>query len=198
MFDDRQHNGVPAWLGGLALAIVLIAIGLVINTGNPDPVLVQQFAPQPTDPNAPTAEPIQLPAVQLPELAPDLRDTITGLRDRFAGGEPVPALTPVATGVRARVEVNEVRRAGDTVQVRGTVYNIADQPVAIPPDAFSFRDSQGVQYSVTGSGGATIQPGDSSAFELSVPLPHDHGLVLILSLPPDPPIEQTLLVATQG
>ncbi len=192
MRDNR--NSFPIWIGGVVLALALILLS-TRGAGINNPALVQRFTPKPTDPGAPTAPAFQLPQVHLPSLPPGMQQTFTKLRDRFAGGQAVPALTPEASGTRARVKVDEVRRAGDRVHVRGTVTNIADQPLEIPPGAFSFRDSAGVDYTTSG-GGATLQPGQSTSFDLGVPLPPDHGLTLILTLPPDPPLEQVLVVAT--
>jgi len=185
------------WLGGLLLALVLIVISNRAGGGINNPALMQRFAPRPTDPNAPTAQPYQLPRVSLPSLPPGVQRAVTSLRDRLAGGEAIPALTPVANGPRVRVEVGEVKRAGEHLQVRGKIANITDAPLAIPPGAFSFRDSRGVMYATTGSGGTTLQAGQSTSFDLGVPLPPDLGLTLILTLPPDQPLEQVLVVETK-
>ncbi len=193
MHDDRRP--FPLWLGGILLALVLIVLstrGGGVNT----PALSQHFAPRPTDPHAPTTPPLQLPRVDLPGLPPEVQRSLTALRDRFAGGHPIPALTPVASGPRVRVEIQEIARREERVQVRGSVRNIADAPVTIPPGAFSFRDSAGTVYATSGSGGATLPPGQSTTFDLGVPLPAGRGLTLILTLPPDPPLEQVLVVET--
>jgi hypothetical protein len=68
----------------------------------------------------------------------------------------------------------------------------------VPPSAFSFRDSAGISYATAGSGGTTLQPGQSTPFDLGVPLPGERGLSLIVSLPPDPPLQQVLVVETKG
>lgn len=192
MRDDR--NNLPIWLGGILLALILIFIS-TRGAGINNPVLVQHFAPRPTDPGAPMAQPFQLPQVHLPDLSPDLRRSLTALRDRFAGGQTVPALTPVASGPRLRVEVRSVQRTGDRVQVIGSVANLSDAPLAIPAGSFSFRDSAGVTYATSG-GGTTLQPGQSTTLDLAVPLPADRGLTLVVTLPPDPPMEQVLVVQT--
>jgi hypothetical protein len=193
----ENRNMLPMWLGGLILALILIAISNRAGGGVNNPALIQRFAPRPTDPNAPTAQPFQLPQVHLPSLPPAVQGVVTSLRDRLAGGEAVPALTPVASGPRARVEVAEIKRASDHLQVRGKIANITDAPLTIPPGAFSFRDSQGITYATAGSGGTTLQPGQSTSFDLGVPLPPNLGLTLILSLPPDQPLEQILVVETK-
>src|SRR6266511_139682 len=195
MRDNR--NTLPMWIGGLLLALALIVISNRAGGGLNSPALLQRFAPRPTDPNAPTAQPYQLPQVSLPNLPPALQRAVISLRDRLAGGEAIPALTPVASGPRVRVEVGEVKRVGERIQVRGKIANSTDAPVAIPPGAFSFRDSRGVIYATVGSGGTTLRAGQSTSFDLGVPLPPDLGLTLILTLPPDQPLEQILVVETK-
>jgi len=194
MRDNRST--LPMWVGGLLLALALIVISNRAGGVN-NPALIQRFAPRPTDPNAPTAQSYQLPRVSLPNLPPAVQRAVTSLRDRLAGGEAIPALTPVASGPRVRVEVGEVKRTGEHIQVRGKIVNISDAPLAIPPGAFSFRDSRGVMYATVGSGGTTLQAGQSTSFDLGVPLPPDLGLTLILTIAPDQPLEQILVVETK-
>ena len=92
---------LPVWIGGILLALVLILIS-TRGGGVNSAVLIRRFAP---DPNAPKAQPFQLPQVSLPHLPEGMQRTLTGLRDKFAGGQAIPALTPVASGPRLRVEV---------------------------------------------------------------------------------------------
>lgn len=190
----REERGVPFWLIGVIVALLLILIGQRMSGGGANPVLVQRFAPRPTDPNAPA--PIDLPQVSLPSLPPQLQQTFSSLRDRLAGGQAIPALTPVASGVRVRVEIDEIRRIGDSVQVKGQIVNIADQPISIAADAFSFLDSAGISYTLGADGATVVPPGRSSPLDLSVPLPEGRGLTLTVNLPPDQPIRQTLIVET--
>jgi hypothetical protein len=190
MHDNRPH--LPAWIGGVLLALLLILIS-TRGGGVNSAVLIHRFAP---DPNAPTAEPYQLPHVDLPSLPESVRKAVASLSDRFAGGQPVPALTPVASGPRLRVEVREVKRSGEQVHVGGTVSNIGGAALELPISAFAFRDSAGLTYTASGSG-TTLQPGQSSALDLNVPLPSGRGLAMVVSLPPDPPLEQILVAETQ-
>ena len=194
---DQHRNSVPFWLIGVIVALILIFVGQRLG-GGANPVLVDTFRPDPTDTSAPAPPGFELPQVSLPQLPAEAQQAIEDLRDRFASGEAVPALTPEATGVRARIEVQEIKRQGDSVQVRGSVSNIADQPLQVPASAFSFRDSAGVAYTLGGSGITTVQPGQLAPFDLSVPLPEGRGMTLIVELPPDPPIQQTLIVEAVG
>jgi len=189
MGNNRQH--LPAWLGGILLALILILIS-TRGGGVNSAVLIHRFAP---DPNAPTSAPFQLPKVALPSLPESVRQSVAALRDRFAGGQTVPALTPVATGPRVRVEVREVKRTGAQVHVGGTVGNVGPGVLELPLDAFVFRDSAGITYAASGRG-TTLQPGQSTALDLTIPLPEQRGLSLVVTLPPDPPLEQVLVVET--
>jgi hypothetical protein len=135
-----------------------------------------------------------LPRVTLPELPPDTQQNVSKIREALAGGQTAPALTPVAQGGGVTVTVRDLSRVGDQVSVRGSVRNGRSAPLAIGPEAFGFRDSAGTSYTTQGSGATELQPGQETDFDLSVPLPEGRGLILSLSIPPDPPIEQTLLV----
>ncbi|MFN8505282.1 hypothetical protein [Kouleothrix sp.] len=194
----ESRNTLVIWLGGVLLALLLIVISSRAGGGPNNAALQQRFAPRPTDPNAPTAQPFELPQVHLPSLPPAVQQQLTGLRDRLLGGQAVPALTPVASGPRARIEVRQVQRAGDHTQISGTITNITSAPLTIPPGAFAFRDSAGITYATTGSGGATLDPNQSTSFDLGVPAPIGRGLTLIVTLPPDPPLQQVLVVETKS
>src|SRR5262245_28398537 len=190
MRDDRSK--LPAWIAGILVALALIIIS-TRGGGVNSAVLIRRFAP---DPNAPTSAPLQLPKIDLSKLPEGVRQTVASLRDRFAGGEAVPALTPIATGQRLRVEVREVKRNGEQVQVSGTVSNIGNAALELPIDAFVLHDSAGMTYAASGRGTA-LQPVQSTTRDLTVPLPTGRGLTLVVTLPPDPPMEQILVVETK-
>ncbi|HJZ49355.1 MAG TPA: hypothetical protein VKE41_19395, partial [Roseiflexaceae bacterium] len=101
----NRDNKIPMWVGGILLAVVLILLSNRGSGGLTNPVLIGRFVPRPTDPSAPTAQPFQLPQVHLPSLPPSVQNSLTKLRDRFASGEAVPALTPVVSGPRVKVDV---------------------------------------------------------------------------------------------
>lgn len=192
--DDRHR--IPFWILGVAVALVLILIGSRVGSGPINPALQQRFTPQTPGPGTPTAAPLALPRIELPSLPPELQRQVAELRRRLDGGEAVPALTPVAEGSQLRVEVRDLRREGEQLKVSGTVTNLGPEPLSVPPEAFSFRDSAGVTYNVAGSEGVELRPGQSTALDLTLPVPAGRGVVLILSLPPDPPQEQILAVET--
>ncbi len=189
----NSSDRYPVWIVIVGLAIG----GLLIFLARPRETpagLSQQFAPRPPDPSAPTSPAANLPSVSLPSLPPDAQRTVQQAIERLAGGQAISALTPIASSARATIAVSEVKRDGDRVKVRGAIRSIGGE-VAIPPGAFSFRDSDGVLYSTAGTGGATLKPGEDSNFDLTVPLPPGRGLTMILDIPPDQPIEQVLLLA---
>ena len=190
---DRDKK-LPMWLAGILLALVLILVSNRGSGGLSNPVLIGRFMPHPTEFGAPTPQPFELPQVHLPSLPPAVQDSLTKLRDRFAGGEAIPALTPIASGQHIKVDISEVRRVGDQVQLKGSITNISDAPLTIPPGAFSFRDSGGVSYSTAGSAAVTLAAGQTTTLDLGVPLPDGRGLTLILTVPPDPSLEQVLVV----
>ena len=192
MYDRGKK--IPMWMAGILLALVLILVSNRGSGGLTNPVLIGRFVPRPADPSVPTAQAFQLPQVHLPSLPPAVQDSLTKLRDRFAGGEGIPALTPVASGPRVKVDISEVRRVGDHVQIKGSVVNLSDASLTIPSGAFAFRDSGGVSYSTSGSAAVTLAAGQSTTLDLGVPLPDGRGLTLILTIPPDPSLEQVLVV----
>jgi hypothetical protein len=190
MRDNRPL--FPIWVGGILLGILLILLSTRGGDLN-SMALERRFAP---DPNAPKPAPFQLPQVSLPSLPAGMQQTLIDLRDRFALGQAIPALTPVASGPRVRIEVGEIKRNGEQVKISGTVTNISNAPLEIGLSAFSFRDSVGVSYAASGAS-TTLRPGQSTALDLALPLPQSRGLTLVITLPPDPPIEQVLMVETK-
>jgi hypothetical protein len=179
---------------GVVLALALIAIG-GMNNGFGAPELTRRFAAQPPDP---LDLPLDLPRIEAPQAPPDLLRALDDLHKRLSGGQVVTALTPTAAGPRIEVRVSDLRRNGDQMIVRGSVRNPGNREVTIPPGAFTFRDSRGVRYATASSGGATLAPGAATDFEFTVPLPEGRGLTLIVDLPPDPPLEQVLLLEVAG
>ncbi|MDZ4718100.1 MAG: hypothetical protein SH847_06475 [Roseiflexaceae bacterium] len=190
---QRSESGMPFVVVGVVVALILIVVTFQSRPPN-ETILQRQFAPQPIDPSQPTLAPFELPQVSLPDVPPDVRTTISDLTQQLASGKSVPALTPTMAGPSVQITIQGLSRSGDTISVRGQVTNISKQRLTIAPEAFLFRDSTGISYATEGSNPATLQPGEQTSFDLSVPLPEGRGLTLILTVPPDPPIEQTLMV----
>lgn len=179
---------------GVLMALTLIVIG-GMNNGFGSPELARRFAAQPPAPGDLT---LNLPRIEAPQAPPDLLRALDDLHKQLSGGRATPALTPTVAGPRIEVRVGDLRRTGDQIIVRGSVRNLGDREVTIPPGAFTFRDSRGVRYATGSSGGATLAPGAATDFEFTIPLPEGRGLTLIVDLPPDPPIEQVLILEVAG
>jgi hypothetical protein len=190
---QREESSLPFVAVGVLLALVLIVVTFRSSPPN-ESVLSRRFAPQPVDPLKPTLSPFELPQVSLPDLPPDAQTRISDLTEQLAGGRSIPALTPVATGPGLRVSVEALRRSGERVSVRGTLANTGQSPIRVAPESFLFRDSAGVSYTTEGSGSTQLAPGETTSFDLSIPLPAQRGLTLIVDIPPEPPLEQTLIV----
>lgn len=190
----QNESTLPFVIGGVVLGLLLIVIGMRIGNIRGNPVLMKQFEAQAADPNAPTLMPITLPQVHLPSLPADLQEQLTSTYNQYLGGGAVAALTPVAGNGHVKITVTDLQRQGDDVRVSGTVTNVSGEPLTVPADAFSFRDSAGTNYRVTGGGSSTLNAGQSTSFELAVPIPADHGVTLVFTLPPDDPVEQMLVV----
>lgn len=179
---------------GVLIALALIVIG-GMNNGFGSPELARRFAAQPPAPGDLT---LNLPQIEAPQAPPELLRALDDLHKRLSGGQAAPALTPTVASPRIEVRVGDLRRTGDQMIVRGSVRNLGDREVTIPPGAFTFRDSRGVRYAAGSSGGVTLAPGAATDFEFTIPLPEGRGLTLIFDLPPDPPLEQVLLLEVAG
>jgi hypothetical protein len=188
----RDESATPFLIGGLLIALVLVGT-FFLNPPN-QAALSRQFVARPSSPGMPTLAAIDLPQVRLPELPSDAQTKISDLTDQLAKGQAIPALTPEVEGPHVRVRVRDIRRDGDHVSIRGSVSNIGTAPLQVTPAAFLFRDSTGVSYATEGTGATTLAAGADTPFDLTVPLPEGRGLTLIVDLPPEPPLEQVLVV----
>jgi hypothetical protein len=189
---DRNNSPIPFWLAGVLVALLLIAVSAGGRLSPQNEALRDQFRARPTDPAAPTAAP--LPG--LSQLPAEVRALAERLRARLEGGAAVPALTPVAAGGRVRVQISGVSQTADGVRVSGTVTNISGATLDLPVRAFELHDSAGGVYASGASGSIPLAPSATTPLDVTVPLPAGRGLVLRVLLPPDPPLEQVLLVAS--
>lgn len=194
--NDRP-NGVPIWTWGAVVGLLLILISTRGHLLTPDnPSLSEYFAAQPTPTGYdPSFELPQLDIGALPdELQARARDLLATLS---AGGAGRP-VEPAVESARLRVEVRELKRTDGGLQVLGTVTNISGGDLQVPISAFELRDSAGGSYVAGGGASATLAPREQTPLELTVPLPEGRGLLLVTKLPPDPPIEQRLIVVAEG
>ncbi|MCU0494690.1 MAG: hypothetical protein MUD01_24150 [Chloroflexaceae bacterium] len=175
------------------MALFLIALSIRNRSTLDNQALTQNFVAQPTPelglPNVP------LPQLDFSQLPAGVQQLSREVQQRLGQGQSVPALTPVAQGQRLRVEVREVRRTDQGVQVRGQVTNISQSNVEVPVSAFELRDDRGTVYVPGGGAKASLGPGASTPLDLTVPAPAGSGLLLTMRFPPDPPVEQVLVVA---
>lgn len=187
---NSSRRIAPLWLWGVLVALVLIVISMRSRATLVNQALQQQFVMQPT----PAGIPLTLPGLGLDQLPLEAQQAARDMQRRLGLGESVPGLTPVAQSPRLRVEIREVKRVNGGVQVLGQVTNISPAEVQVPVSAFELRDSTGATYIADGGGNARLSPGASTPLDLTIPLPTGRGLLLTLRFPPDPPVEQVLLV----
>ncbi|MFQ3663643.1 MAG: hypothetical protein SNJ69_14780 [Chloroflexaceae bacterium] len=192
MMTERSR-GFPMWIWGVLVALILIALSSRGNVGVTNETLRQRFAAQPTP--AGIDLPFEAPQLEIGALPPQLQEAARELLWRLNRGEAGRPVEPAVESARLRIEVRELRRVADEVYVRGEVTNISRREVQVPISAFELRDSAGISYLANSGASSTLRPGQSTPLELSVPLPPGRGLLLTTSLPPDPPVEQRLIVA---
>lgn len=189
----QNERNVPLWVWGVLLALVLIAVstGGSISVGNP--ALSLYFSAQPTPADADPK--LTLPQLNLSQLPQPLQQPARDLwRSLGRGGSGTP-LEPQAQSLRLRVVVRELKKVDDGLQILGQVTNISADRLQLPISAFELRDSSGASYIAGGGASANLAAGESTDLELTVPLPAGRGLLLVTRFPPDPPLEQRLIVA---
>jgi hypothetical protein len=189
MFDGSNRQR-PIWLWGVLLALLLIVLSARGRFPTDNPALQQHFASQPAAANPSLA----LPQLDLSSLPPEIQSVAQNVQRQLGMGQSVPALTPVAQNQRLRVEVSAVQLTADGVRISGTVTNISTTELQVPIQAFELRDSAGILYATSGNAQVRLAPGANTPLDLTIPMPAGRGLMLRLNFPPDPPIEQVLLV----
>lgn len=193
MFNDSKRQ--PAWIWGVLLALVLIIISVRGRSIPNDAALKQRFESQPTTSLAPG---IDMPDLNLDRLPSEAQQAVRKAQEALGQGQGAPALTPVAQSARLRVEVHQMQQHPDGVQVLGRVTNISDAALEVPVSAFELHDSAGGVYVAEGGANVQLNPGASTPLDLTVPLPAERGLMLTLVFPPDPPVEQVLLLSEES
>ncbi len=184
----------PIWIWGIVVGLLLIGISMQSRSWHDETALRRHFATGASVTGNPDAPP--MPQLDMTSLPTGIQQTVRDLQQQLHMGQSIPALTPVAQSVRLRVEVQQVQRRGDdAVQIQGQVTNISNTELVVPISAFALRDNMGMSYAPGGDASVTLLPGDSTPLDLTVPIPTGRGLLLAVSLPPDPPVEQVLLVS---
>lgn len=191
----ERSRGIPMWAWGAIVALILIGLSSRGGFGVANQALRQQFAVQPT--SAGSVPSFELPQLDIASLPPALQDTARDLLATLSRGGTARPVEPAVESANVRVEVRELRPTANGLQIRGEVTNIGRRELQVPISAFELRDSSGASYLAGGGASATLRPGQSTPLELTVPLPEGRGLLLITSLPPDPPVEQRLIVVEE-
>jgi hypothetical protein len=191
--NDRSR-GVPIWLWGALVGLILVVLsarGNLLAPGNS--ALSQYFAAQPTpvgfDPN------FELPQLDIGSLPAELQTAARELLQTLNAGGAGRPVEPMVESQRLRIAVEELRQVEGGLQIRGQVTNISGAELQVPISAFELCDSAGASYVAGGGASAPLAPGASTPLELTVPLPPGRGLLLVTTLPPDPAVEQRLIVA---
>ncbi|MEF3273745.1 MAG: hypothetical protein K6356_04985 [Chloroflexus sp.] len=191
MHDDSPP--IPFWMIGLLGALVLIGISIFMQQSR-TVALIDQFARQ----TAPAIPLPALPQLELQNLAPEAQAAARAIWERIESGNRSQPIDPIASNQRLRVVIDVLEPTTDGVRIKGMVTNLTNTDLVVPISAFELRDSTGESYRAPGSTMTNLPPGGSAPLELSVPLPPGRGLLLITRLPPDPPLEQRLLIDVQG
>jgi len=190
MHDDAPP--IPFWMIGLLGAFVLIGISIFMQQTR-TVALSDQFARQPT----PILPLPALPQLEVQNLSPEIQEMARNLWRQIGAGNRSQPIDPVGSSQRLRVIIDALEPIANGIRIRGTVTNLTTTELSVPISAFELRDSSGESYRAPGTTIANLPPGGSTPLDLSVPLPNGRGLLLITHLPPDPPIEQRLLIDIQ-
>ncbi|WP_322489394.1 hypothetical protein [Chloroflexus sp.] len=136
----------------------------------------------------------EVPQISLDDLKRLLPTAVSSLPN-LVGGTPTPE--PIASGAtaRTRIDVLELAPMPDGSQgviVRGTVTNTSQDEITVPISAFSLRDSAGATFTVDTAAQAVLKPGEYTPLELTVPVQADRGLVLVVLMEGEGPVELKL------
>jgi hypothetical protein len=172
----HPRREIPLWLVGVVIGVGLIAISLFDQQKTPLQRLFKQ-APTP-----------QIPAV----IGTALEKPMAAVSAWLADGSAVAPVTNQANGPRVTVYVEELRRVGSTLEIRGRLVNHSATQLRVAVQNFTFVDAAGIQYGVTGPT-STLDSDATEPFAFTVPVPPSRVLTMTLLLAPDPPLVVTLL-----
>ena len=135
----------------------------------------------------------EAPTPELPTLFASFGDVSQQFVSTWlSDGATVSAVTPQATGPRIAVHVDTLHRVGTVLEIRGTVFNKTDAPLAFSAANFRFSDATDIKDGV-GDATQTITIADSVPFAFQIPVPPSRVLTMTVVFDPDPPLVITLL-----
>jgi acetylornithine deacetylase/succinyl-diaminopimelate desuccinylase-like protein len=110
-----------------------------------------------------------------------------------AGTSPMHQRHDAVAGFAAfAVYVEELRRVGTTLEIRGRLVNQSATQLHVAVQNFTFVDAAGIRYGVAGPT-SILEPAAVEPFAFTVPVPPSRVLTMTLVLAPDPPLVLTLL-----
>lgn len=172
----QPRREIPLWLVGVVIGLGLIGVSLFDQ---------QKTSLQRVFKAAPTP---QIPAMIGTALEKPLAAVSAWLDD----GSAVAPVTNQASGPRVAVYVEELRRVGTTLEIRGRLVNHSATQLHVAVQNFTFVDAAGIQYGVAGPT-SILDPDAVEPFAFTVPVPPSRVLTMTLVLVPDPPLVLTLL-----
>jgi hypothetical protein len=172
----QPRREIPLWLVGVAIGIALIGVSLFDQ---------QNTALQRVFKVAPTPE---IPAM----IGTALEKPMAAVSAWLADGAAVAPVTNQANGPRVSLYVEELRRVGTTLEIRGRLVNQSATQLHVAVQDFTFVDAAGIRYGVDGPT-SNVDPASTEPFAFTVPVPPSRALTMTLILAPDPPLVLTLL-----
>lgn len=179
-----NNNPGPPWLTALLIFIVLIFVVQVLGRTN-SPRLQQQFAEQPSDPNAG-----QLPLPAVPTGLADLARTTTA---RLLGGQPSAPLTREGRNDQIGVRIDTLEQQTEGLHLTGSITNLSAGPIEVSLDSFKFIDGSGTVYASSGSPSTTLPPQQQAPIDITLPLQNPSQLKLDVEQSGQPTIELLLI-----
>lgn len=136
----------------------------------------------------------EMPQISLDDVKRLVPSAVSSLPN-LVGGTPTPE--PIANGTTARTRIDVLELApmldgSQGVIVRGTVTNTSQDEITVPISAFSLRDSTGATFTVDTGAQAVLKPNEYTPLELTVPVRNERGLVLVVLIEGEAPVELKL------
>ncbi|NBU63256.1 MAG: hypothetical protein EBS29_01900 [Chloroflexia bacterium] len=172
----QSRRQIPLWLVGVAIGVGLIAVSLLDQR---TAALRQVFRAAPTP--------------RLPDLiGKTLEKPMAVVSAWLADGASVAPATTVVHGPRIALYVEELRRVGSTLEIRGRLVNQSTDQLHVAVQDFTFVDAAGIRYGVDGPI-SIVEPAGIEPFAFTVPVPPSRVLTMTVMLAPDPPLVLPLL-----